>query len=666
MTRFALTLAATSVLAAPAPWLLEQALGARVEQALGRCEGEPHRGDCGSVGEVQLDAGGLRLRELDLQRKGLRATMRSAEVRPSWGGLDVHLTDLRVERAPAAPPPQPSESARSERSATGDSSVHLPTHGLAVRVRTTGTTAMTVRGVTALLDAPALDIDAQGVPRASFGLTLQHARGTVRSHGRLRARPGDSLQAWTLGGTVSIAQGPPLALRATVRPSAAQAELSHESGGWLGVTVDPTDLAADLDAHDFPLHALGRLSHLSTRGMRANGEAATVDGHLEVRSQPALAVHADAWTVRDLELFHEQLARDPLTLGTLVIDGDATLRDTTHFDAEFTLAHDGLSMALSTSVRPQRASLRVDVPDTPCQALFSGLPAGFADALRGTRARGRISGRLEVEVDLDAAAERQRRLDEDPQAELPPPGHLKAEFPFRERCTVTAEPAAIDFAALRGPYRHRFVDAHGTARSQMLAPGATEYVSLSRIPLVAGAFVALEDARYFHHDGLDLEQIGNALWHNLGHGRVERGASTITQQAARNLFLGLDRTAARKLQEAFIATRLDTIVGKRRLLEVYLNIIELAPGVHGVESAAQFYFGRSADRLSPAQATHLAMLAPAPRTYSERFVSGDVDASWRAELRAQIRRLARHKVITKEQMYGALRAKLGLVDRRPG
>ena len=189
-------------------------------------------------------------------------------------------------------------------------------------------------------------------------------------------------------------------------------------------------------------------------------------------------------------------------------------------------------------------------------------------------------------------------------------------------------------------------------------------MELDDVPLIAGAFVTLEDARYFKHDGLDLEQVANAVWHNLAAGEVQRGASTITQQAARNLFLGLDRTAARKLQEAFIATRIESTVSKRRLLEVYLNIIELAPGVHGVEDAAQFYFGRSAQDLTPLQATHLAMMAPAPRSYSERFVSGEVDEGWRTGLDAQVRRMARHRVIDRTAMIGALRGELGLLDRR--
>ncbi len=650
----------TALVAAPGPWLLEGSLGETVEGALSRC-GDGQAG-CGGLTGLSLDAGGLHLEGLAVQRRGLEVRASRAEIRPRWDGIDVHLEDLEVSRA-SRPAPLP---ASTEGATPPPAPTTIDTRGLTVRVQATGTTVLTEAGVTALLDAPALTIGPDGVPRATVGLTVQHPKGSVHSVGRLRATPRGSLRTWSVAGTVSVADGPPLRLRGELDPDRVRAELEHEGGGWLHLAAWPRARTATLEAERFALHGLGRLGRQSRGEFRLDGTQATLGGRLSVEpaSGGGVSVHADALLVEGMQVEHPKLSAQPVVLGSAWIDGDATVEGAEHFDADLSLGHGTLALSATASRRPGRAALRLEVPNGPCQRLFDGLPAGFADAMRGARVEGTLGGHIEVTVDFEAARARAALLAQDPLAEPEAPGTLEVEFPFRDQCQVIADPSALDVEALRGPYRHRFVDAHGTPRSVLVADGAPRTAQLEDIPLVAGAFVTLEDAHYFKHDGLDLEQVANAVWHNLAAGEVQRGASTITQQAARNLFLGLDRTAARKLQEAFIATRIDATVDKRRLLEVYLNIIELAPGVHGVEDAAQFYFGRSAADLTPLQATHLAMLAPAPRTYSQRFVSGEVDEAWRAELNAQVRRMARHHVIDRARMIGALRGDLELLDRR--
>ena len=651
--------AAAALVATPTPWLVEGALHGRIEASLSRCA--DGRAECGALDAVELDAGGLRLHGLAVERRGLRVEATHAEVRPAWDGIDVHLQGLALQRATQAattPDDAPDEPRK------GTSSID--TRGLTVRVQATGTTVLNEAGVTALLDAPALTIGPDGIPHASVGLTLQHARGSMHSVGRLRATPRGSLRSWAVMGTVSVADGPPLRMRGQVDAEQLRAELDHEGGGWIHLAAWPRTKTAALEAERFALHGLGRLGRQEHAGAVLELGDATLGGRLELEPgrDGGLSVHADALQLRGVVAEHPKLSSSAIEFDTLWIDGDATVRADDQFDAALTLGHGPLAVSATASRRPERAALRIELPDGPCQQLFDGLPTGFADAMRGTRVEGTLGGHIEVSVDFEAAQQRAQALRDDPLAEVPAPGTLDVEFPFRDQCTVVADPAALDVRALEGPYRHRFEDAHGTPRSILVADGAPHTVSLEDIPVVAGAFVTLEDSRYFKHDGLDLEQVANATWHNLAAGEVQRGASTITQQAARNLFLGLDRTAARKLQEAFIATRIDATVSKRRLLEVYLNIIELAPGVHGVEDAAQFYFGRSAADLTPLQATHLAMMAPAPRTYSQRFVDGTVDEAWRDDLNAQVRRLARHRVIDRPRMIAALRGDLELLDRR--
>ncbi|MGH1343275.1 MAG: biosynthetic peptidoglycan transglycosylase [Nannocystales bacterium] len=656
-------IAAAALLAAPGPWLLETSLDETIESGLTRCA--DGTAACGALESLSLDAGGLRLEGLHVQRRGVSVRAGRAEVRPAWDGIDVHLDTLELARTATAPDATPAAGDVSS-PAGGAETPSINTHGLTIRVQAKGVTALTEAGVTALLDSPALTIGPNGIPHASVGLTVQHARGSVHSVGRLRATPRDSLRSWRVAGTVSIADGPPLRLRGELDPQHVRTELSHEGGGWIQLAAWPQTRTLAVEAERFALHGLGRVGLQVRDELTLDARAASLSGRIEV--EPArsggVSMHAQGVTVEAVTLEHPKLSAEAVTLSSLWLDGDITAQSPEHFDAALTLGHAGLILGANASRRPDRAALRLELPEGPCQRLFDALPTGFADAMRGTKVDGSLAGVVEVSVDFEAARARAEVLERDPLAEPAAPGTLEVDFPFREQCAVTADPSALDVAGLRGPYRHRFVDAHGTPRQVLIADGAPHTVSIEDIPVVAGAFVTLEDSRYFHHDGLDLGQVANAIWHNLARGEVERGASTITQQAARNLFLGLDRTAARKLQEAFVATRIDATVEKRRLLEVYLNIIELAPGVHGVEDAAQYYFNRSAADLTALQATHLAMLAPAPRTYSERFVSGAVDDTWRQDLNHQVRRLARHRVIDRHRMIGALRGDLELVDRR--
>jgi monofunctional biosynthetic peptidoglycan transglycosylase len=129
------------------------------------------------------------------------------------------------------------------------------------------------------------------------------------------------------------------------------------------------------------------------------------------------------------------------------------------------------------------------------------------------------------------------------------------------------------------------------------------------------AMVAAEDAKFADHEGFDWDGIQNALEKNQRKGRVVAGGSTITQQLAKNLFLTPARSYVRKAEEAVITVMLEAMLGKRRILEIYLNVVEWGSGVFGAEAAARQYFGVSAAQLSAEQAARLAAMAPNPRFY---------------------------------------------------
>ena len=143
-----------------------------------------------------------------------------------------------------------------------------------------------------------------------------------------------------------------------------------------------------------------------------------------------------------------------------------------------------------------------------------------------------------------------------------------------------------------------------------------QWVPYDRIsPHLKRAVIAAEDAKFTDHEGFDWDGIQNALEKNQRKGRFVAGGSTISQQLAKNLFLTPRRSLVRKGEEAIITVMIEATWDKRRILEVYLNVIEWGNGVFGAEAAARHYFGTGAARLGPEQAARLAGMVPAPRYY---------------------------------------------------
>jgi monofunctional biosynthetic peptidoglycan transglycosylase len=168
------------------------------------------------------------------------------------------------------------------------------------------------------------------------------------------------------------------------------------------------------------------------------------------------------------------------------------------------------------------------------------------------------------------------------------------------------------------PTSTAFMEA-GLARQQDKNPDAElrhKWVPYDRISShMKRAIVAAEDAKFNEHEGFDVEGIEAAVKKNLKKGRLVAGGSTISQQLAKNLFLSGDRSFIRKGQEAIITLMIEATWSKRRILEVYLNVIEWGNGIYGVEAAARRYYKIPAAKLNRDQAARLAAMVPNPRWY---------------------------------------------------
>ncbi len=185
--------------------------------------------------------------------------------------------------------------------------------------------------------------------------------------------------------------------------------------------------------------------------------------------------------------------------------------------------------------------------------------------------------------------------------------------------------AALFVASVAAVVVYRFIDPPLTSLMMIrtverMAAGRAgrirqQWVDLKRIsPALLRAVIAAEDTRFFDHHGVDLEALHDARAYNLRQrGRRKRGGSTITMQCARNVFLWPGRTYVRKALEIYFSALMELLWGKRRILEVYLNVIEWGPDIYGVEAAARRHFGTSAATLDAWQAALLAAALPNPR-----------------------------------------------------
>lgn len=155
------------------------------------------------------------------------------------------------------------------------------------------------------------------------------------------------------------------------------------------------------------------------------------------------------------------------------------------------------------------------------------------------------------------------------------------------------------------------------------------WVGFESIPaLLKEAVRIAEDARFYEHEGIDYEELQEAIRRKIEQGGPARGASTITQQLAKNLYLSTERSLLRKLREYLIARQLERTLSKERILHIYLNVIEFGPGVFGVEAASRHYFGKGASQLDLEEIVRLTAVIPRP--LMENPTGGSRWLKWRA------------------------------------
>jgi len=157
-------------------------------------------------------------------------------------------------------------------------------------------------------------------------------------------------------------------------------------------------------------------------------------------------------------------------------------------------------------------------------------------------------------------------------------------------------------------------DWQGDYHPLIVGPKNPNWTPSGRIPAeMKWAVILAEDSNFYKHEGFDVKAIKNAIKYDLEKKSLKRGASTITQQTAKNLFLSREKTVTRKLKEIYLAWRMEQELTKGRIVEFYLNVVELGPMVYGIGHGSRYYFGKPASALTPRECAFLAAMLPGPR-----------------------------------------------------
>ncbi|MCX4245933.1 biosynthetic peptidoglycan transglycosylase [Paraliomyxa miuraensis] len=375
---------------------------------------------------------------------------------------------------------------------------------------------------------------------------------------------------------------------------------------------------------------LGKVPEVLARLPLVESEAATVGGRVAVSFGAGLARAEGQVRVDGINVAHPLLARE-------------VVRDV-GFDLDFALEIDpskprmvlhqahvrrrgvelGLRGELLHPAQRSDRSYRVhaEISPTPCQQVLEAIPAALVPALAGFELDGDFSLNVDVGVDfadLDALV-----LD----------GTVGL-----AGCGVRQRPPRATVEHLAGGFTHRVTMRNGQLRTVHLYPGSGTFTPLPLIsPHMVAAVLTTEDGGFWRHKGFLPSQFETALRRNLEAGRVRLGASTITMQMVKNVMLSHERTLARKLQEMILTWYVETVLSKERIMEIYLNVVELGPGIYGVTRAAQHYFGKHPSELTPPEAAYLALMLPSPVRRHVHYCRGELSTAFQVKL-ARILRL---------------------------
>ncbi len=348
-------------------------------------------------------------------------------------------------------------------------------------------------------------------------------------------------------------------------------------------------------------------------------EDSRLSGELHIRGEGGARMHLEGEvTLDDLALSSRRIAPQPVRRISLSVAGDADWNpafrrlDLSRGTLSIGDARVEIAGSLEWPEDHYLVDLRASLPPTECNSAVSGIPADLLAETSAFSFSGQIGARVDVRVDsrdLDATT-----LDID----------------VADGCLFHTAPGIADVTRFQSPFTHRVQEPNGAVFELSTGPGTAAWSRLDDIsPFLIHAVLGHEDGGFFAHRGFATHAIRLALVRNLRAGRYVYGASTITMQLVKNIFLHREKTLARKVQEVLLTWWIESVMSKERILELYLNVIEYGPGIYGIRNAAQHYFGRNPGELGPAESAYLASILPNPKAYHSYWHDDSVPEHFR-------------------------------------
>jgi len=431
-------------------------------------------------------------------------------------------------------------------------------------------------------------------------------------------------------GGAPVMQG--LRAKAVVRPDGALAftgEAAARSGSmhW-DLVLRPEAAQADgrLDVHSMPLDLLSPFLPFIPWYEPHNGR---LDANLVVATEPGDSVRFEGQiALREVALSSPRIAPTPVLGIEVALDGRGRFLPLQRRVELQTSTLRIADVAMEVTGAAERTSdhylLDVDavMPQTPCTTAVRAIPEDLLGDMSLATWQGKIGGTVKLRLDS-------RKLQETV-LELEPQDH----------CEFVTVPAMADLRRFQQPFVHFVEEPDGTTFEMETGPGTAAWAYIEDIsPFFVHAVLAHEDAGFFTHHGFSLPHVRNALVRNLQEGRYVVGASTITMQLVKNVFLHREKTLARKIQEVLLTWWIERVMDKRDVLELYLNVIEYGPGIYGIRNGARHYFNRLPSQLSPAESVFLATILPNPKRYHSFFEKRALSPQWTEVMRKMLVRL---------------------------
>lgn len=346
---------------------------------------------------------------------------------------------------------------------------------------------------------------------------------------------------------------------AKARVEAAEAVLKQDG---LQSDITATGMTVSLQASDNAAHVIAEAksvtgAYKAVTGTDVTAKSLKADGKVSWGPNYTKPWRADEWKLR---------------LGTASATVNAELRD------------DGFTI---------EAGLGESWKGAECNDLIQSIPAEMVPKLEGFKAEGRVQASVRVSKFKE----------------------VTANVSLKNECKFVEWPKNMSPQSLKKKFSRIAYGAKGELIELESGPGSKDWVPYSRMSkFLTSSIQVTEDPGFFRHKGMDVKAIENSIKQDIEAGKFVRGASTVTMQLAKNLWLSRSKTISRKIQEAFLTTYLEQVLTKEEILELYFNVVEFGPGIYGIGPAASKYFGSSPEELTLAQSLFLTSILPNPKT----------------------------------------------------